>query len=126
MPLRPFQKVHIAKDAVIPEKVLILQITAAAPFSDKDTQGVGSRPHCCGEIEFRLQVRTLRLPDEVIIQNHLSAGGYALQHQIDAGKIACILEISFIDAQGIDIRHIRRIKGIRIVDIGVIGGIISI
>ena len=32
MPLGPFQKVHIAKDAVIPEKVLILQITAAAPF----------------------------------------------------------------------------------------------
>ena len=122
----PFQKVHIAKDAVIPEKVLILQITAAAPFSDKNTQGVGSRPHRRGEIEFRLQMGALRIPNRVTIQNHLSAGGYALQHQIDAGKIACILEIPFIDAQGIDIRYIRRIKWIRIVDIGIIRGIISI
>ena len=71
-------------------------------------------------------MRTLRIPDGVSIQNHLSAGGYALQHQIDAGKIVRILEIPFIDANGIDIRRIRRIKLIGIVDFSIIRGIISV
>ena len=126
MPLGTLQDVAIPENAVVAEEILVLQIAAAAPFENLHPDGVDTGPGEFRNIKFRLQMAALGKAHIAAVYIHISAGGYALQHKIDLAPLLFQSKLPLVHAAGVIIRHIRRIAGIRIIDVGIIGVFVAL
>ena len=77
MPFGPGKEIYVPENAVKAEKILVLQITAAAPFIDLDAQGIFACMNKSGNIELRLKMRALGKADEIAVYIDFRAGGNA-------------------------------------------------
>ena len=59
------------------------------------------------------------------VDRYEGAGGYTLQHEVHLSPLLFDLKSALIDTAWIVIRHVRLIRGVRIVDIGIVGILIA-
>lgn len=75
------QQIAVAKNPVHTEVILILQVTAAAPFQDFHSEGVFSWPDKCCDVELRLKMASLRITHLLPVYQYKSTGRDALPGQ---------------------------------------------
>ena len=120
------QQIAVPEDAVVAKGILILQITAAAPFQYLHPQCIFPGGHKIRDVELRLQMASLGKAHIVAIHIHKAAGGHALQNEIHPSPDGIQGKIPFVDATGVFIRHIGRVTGIGVVDVAVIGVLVPL
>ena len=110
---RPFQKVYIPKNTAHTEFVLIFQITAVAPFQNKNSKDICSLSKRRCNIKFTCGVRYLAVSDVMTVQPHIKTGINPFKIQVCPGSknVFAIIESMHISTAGYVMWKIGRIKG---------------
>ena len=124
--LRPLQDVHIPENAVHPEKVLVLQIAAAAPFQHLDPDGVGAGMDVGGDVEFSRQMAALGEAYLLSVDIQEGTGGHTFKDEVDLAPDFFQLKLALVNTAGVVIGHIGDVHGIRVIDIGIVGILIAV
>ena len=126
--LLPGQQIDVPENAVEPEKVLVLQIAAGAPFQHLGHQLVFALMHIRGQIKLRLQMAPLGEAHILPVHIQIQAGGRPLKHDVGVPRrpAAVQREAGTVDAAGVLIRHIGRVHRVGVVQIRIVGKIIPV
>ena len=124
---RAREDVHIAENARLTELVLILKVCAVAPLEHHDRQIVFTVDHIIGHVKFARAVRHLVVARQRAIYIHIAAGIHALEvKQVAHAFLLFDFKRALMQAAGIVMRHIGRIKGDGIADVGVLVMIVAL
>ena len=118
---RPPQKIDVAENARKTPFVLILEITAEAPFQHEDVYFIFPRTYKRRNVKFAYSVRNLRKTDEAAVYIQIEAGIHALENEIRFFlRFAPPLEGAGKMIGRIFRRDMRRIEGERIAYVGIL------
>ena len=121
MVFRSLQNIHVAKDSVVTECVLVFKITAAAPFQNLDRYGVFALGHKVGNVKFRLQTAALREPDISAVYIKKRAGANTLEYKIHAPEFFCDIESPTVYPARVVVWYERQVIRKRIIYVRIIG-----
>ena len=114
------KNINNPENTVITESILILKITAAAPFAYIDPHGISARAYKFGYIKLRHKAAALGKAHIFPVDILLCHRGNALENEICVKTAVGQLKAALINAYGVNIRHIGRVAGERIVNISIV------
>ena len=124
---RALQQIDVAEDARLAELVLILEVAAVAPLQHQHGDGVGALADIGRHVKLGHGMGDLAVTHELAVDPHIEAGIHALEAQRSAAGVAgLVVKRAHIQSAGVVHRHIRRIIGERIADVGVLMPVIAL
>ena len=125
MSLGALKQIAISEDTVEAKMVLILKVTATAPFIHSYAKGVGSLLRLFGDIKFGFKTSSLSKSDVLAVDVYYGTGGNALKHEIYPFILVFKLKFPFINSAGVIVGNIGLVAGIRIIYIGIVRIVVS-
>ena len=126
MPVRAGKYINIPENSVITESVLILKVAAAAPFAHIHPYGICTRAYKLGNIKLAHKVAALGKSHILTVYINLGNRGNALENQICIKAAVGQLKAALVNAHRVNIGHIGRVAGVRIIYICIIGLFIAL
>ena len=123
----PQQDVYITENTAHAQLVLVFHITAKAPFDNQYAQLVFAFLQEGRNEKLTGTVGNLAVPSKQAVDPHIKAGidPFKIQIAVHGKLLFCQGKRAQIQPAGILLRHIGRIKGERVADIGVLVAVIA-
>lgn len=122
----PFQEVDVPENTAGPELILVLKVTARAPFKDKDGQSIFAIPKEVRDPEFGSRMGDLTIADELAVQPDEEEGIDALkvQKRVRGEGVRMVREGMEVSAAGVIMGNEGRVEGEGVTDIGILLAIV--
>ena len=119
---------HLAEDARPAELILILQVSAVAPFQHEDLNEVLPCTEVLGDLQLRGHVGNLAVPHELPVDEEVEAGVHTLEVDVDRLPLqhgGMKLDGTAVEAAGVIVGNEGRVYGDGVDHVDVVGGIVA-